>query len=304
MKKINRSETEMRKRSALDWTVLVFVVVIALVVIALSFQNTTILAEKLNLNPYLAGGLVEMFFGGLLFIRGKQRAEQKNVPLFLDAGYFASFGLVTGVNIYGLSLTNPVIGPIVGAAISGGMWLMETVLVWLWVDSNKPYQKTIRERMKDAKKEIQEEKSIQRIEWLRWEAKKPDLSLIKEARKVEEQRKKVIGDGLPEFFNQPLPQPEVHEVIATTVQKVQDQEMSHIVPIKRQIGFYSPDNEINNKPKKSPLFQANMEEREKAIETAKALANELGRKPKKKELMEKGLSDHYSRLAIKTINNR
>lgn len=189
-----------RKRTFIDKLVLAVVVTIALVVIALSFQNTALLAQELSLNPYLTAGLVEVLFASLLFIRGRQRATQRNVPVFLTLGYFVSLGFVTAVNMWGLSQENPVIGPIVGAAITGAMWLMESVLVWLWVDSHKPHKKSMRERKREAEKEIKEKKLNQRIQWLYWEADKPDLDLIREAREAEEKRKKVVADGLPEFF--------------------------------------------------------------------------------------------------------
>lgn len=187
-------------RTFVDKLVLGVVVTIALVVIALSFQNTALLAQELSLNPYLTAGLVEVLFASLLFIRGRQRATQRNVPVFLTLGYFVSLGFVTAVNMWGLSQENPVIGPIVGAAITGAMWLMESVLVWLWVDSHKPHKKSMRERKREAEKEIKEKKLNQRIQWLYWEADKPDLDLIREAREAEEKRKKVVADGLPEFF--------------------------------------------------------------------------------------------------------
>ncbi|MCH5584592.1 hypothetical protein MK805_06365 [Shimazuella sp. AN120528] len=56
----------MKKRTPLDIVVLGIVVVIALIVIALSFQNTTKLSGGLGLNPYLTAGLVEILFASLL----------------------------------------------------------------------------------------------------------------------------------------------------------------------------------------------------------------------------------------------
>lgn len=191
-----------KKRTLIDWIVLGIVVIIAMVVIALSFSNTAKLAATLSLNPYLTAGLVEVLFGSLLFIRGRQRATQKNVPLFLDVGYFLSLGFVTGVNMWGLAQENALIGGIVGLTISGAMWLMETVLVWLWVDADKPSVKSIRDQMREAKRAIQEEKARQRIEWMQFEAQKLDLKLIKDARKAEQRRKEILEDGLPEFFQQ------------------------------------------------------------------------------------------------------
>src|SRR5690606_29125468 len=121
-------EPQQRKRTVLDWTILCVVVAIAAVVILLSFTNTAKLAVELGLNEYLTAGLVELLFASLLFIRGRQRALQRNVPFFLSVGYFASLGFVTGVNMWGLAIENPTIGPIVGVAISLAMWLMESTL--------------------------------------------------------------------------------------------------------------------------------------------------------------------------------
>src|SRR5699024_7012638 len=191
---------ERKGRTLLDKLVLWVVVIIAGIVIALSFHNTSLLARELSLNPYLAAGLVEILFGSLLFIRGRQRALQRNVPLFLTIGYFVSLAFVTGVNMYGLFRENPFVGPVVGLAISGAMWLMESTMVWLWVDSHKPHQKSVRELEREAKKEIKKIKLMQRIEWMRWEAQKPDLSLIRKARMADEKRVEVVEKGLPEFF--------------------------------------------------------------------------------------------------------
>lgn len=193
-------EKEKRKRSLLDKVILGVVVLIAGVVVALSFQNTAKLAEELRLHPYLTAGLVELLFASLLFIRGRQRATQKNVPLFLSIGYFASLGFVTGVNMYGLYGENPIVGPIVGGAISAAMWLMENVLVWLWVDSHRPHKKSMKELKREAQREIKELKLKQKIEWMKWEAQKPDLTLIRKAREMEERRRGIVGDGLPIFF--------------------------------------------------------------------------------------------------------
>src|SRR5690606_572349 len=193
-------ESEERERTILDWLVLGVVVAIALVVIALSFSNTTKLASELGLDPYLTAGLVEILFASLLFIRGRQRATQRNVPFFLNAGYFLSFLFVTGVNVWGLSQESPFIGAIVGASVSGAMWLMESVLVWLWVDSHRPHKKKMKELKREVKKQIEEIKLRQQIDWMLWEAKKPDMALIEKARKVEEKRKSITKKGIPEFF--------------------------------------------------------------------------------------------------------
>lgn len=283
------------KRKLLDWIMLAIVGIIAFVVILLSFKHTTELARKLDLNPYATAGLVELLFGSLLFLRGRQRALKRNVPLFIEMGYFASFLIVTAVNVYGLHQKSPAVGPIVGISISGAMWLMESTFVWLWTAAHEPHKKSLRERMREAKKEIQEEKIIQRIEWMKWESKKPDLKLIQDARAEEEKRKKIVGDGLPEFFLRE-PEPVKQKIVADPITILQ--ESGGVFPM-RKIGFH-----MEPKPMPTPgpsRFQPNLEARAQAIETAKSLKEKLGRIPTKKELIERGLTDHYSRVALEAL---
>jgi hypothetical protein len=286
----------MRKRTFIDWAVLAIVVLIAGVVIALSFTNTAKLADSLHMNPYLTAGIVELLFGGLLFIRGRQRATQKNVPLFIEIGYFASLAAVTAVNMWGLAQENIVIGCIVGLAISGAMWLMESTLVWLWIDSHKPHVRSVKDLMKEAQREIAEEKVIQRIGWMRSEARKPDLELIKDARRAEEKRKEIVGDGLPEYFRQGEPEQIVVTPIPVEEDEHEEEQGNQVIPFIRPIGFHQEE-QPKKKTTTNGLFQPNLEARAKAIQVAKQLADELGRIPSKPELMEQGLTDYYSRFA-------
>lgn len=308
-----------KKRSIADKLVIGIVALIALVIISLSFKHTAEIAKMLDLPPAGIAFIVEILFAALLFLRAKQRALQLNVPLFLHLGYFAVFLIVTGTNMYGLSIKQPVLGPIFGVIISGSMWLMENVLVWLWTASHEPHQKSPRELMREAKQEIKEEKIIQKIEWMKWEAKKPDLKLIKKARAAEEERKKVVGDGLPEFFRQEI-EPvkkivaELEETKPRTIDVQEpDPEPVHkpvqtveVAPM-RQIGFHVEP--LKPEPQKTksgpaPLFQPNLEARAKAIQTAKQLKEELGRLPKKRELIEKGLSEYYAKWARQELKNQ
>lgn len=298
----------MKKRTMIDLVVLAIVVIIAGIIIALSFGNTAKLAEGLGLNPYLTAGLVEALFASLLFIRGRQRATQRNVPIFLEAGYWISLGFVTAVNMWGLAQENAVIGSIVGLAISGAMWLMEQTLVWLWTDSHSPYEQSVGERMREAKKIIAEEKVIQNIEWLKWEAKKPDLKLIEKARKAEEKREETVGDGLPEFFLQQPEQNPIEVVAKPVIVDIEEDKKAEVIPM-RQIGFQMQKTEEKTMEKTretaketaSRRFRANEEKRAKAIETARRKAEELGRIPTPKELMSEGLSKHYSQFAIRSL---
>ncbi len=144
------------------------------------------------------------------------------------------------------------------------------------------------------------------------EARKPDLPLIRKARAEEEKRKTVVGESLPEFFRQE--KEPIKEMIAelkdsepkTIVQeepktKQEPERAAEVVPIKRQIGFHIETSKP--KPGHAPLFHPNLEARAKAIQTAKQLKEELGRIPKKRELIEKGLTDHYARMALSELKN-
>lgn len=191
-----------QERSLIDKLILAVVGILAVTIIALSFHNTAALAMVLKLNPHLAACLVEMLFGSLLFIRARQRALQRNVPLFLDIGYFISLAFVTGVNMWGLGQIHHT-GYVFGAAITGAMWLMENTLVWLWTDSHRPHEKSVREMKREVRKEIERARELQWIAWKRFELQKPDLALIKRARKAEREREKVVKEGLPYFFQTP-----------------------------------------------------------------------------------------------------
>jgi hypothetical protein len=286
-----------RPKGFVEWAVLIAVVAVALVVVALSAGNTFKLASELRLNPYLTAGLVELLFSTLLFLRGRQRALGRNVPVFLTIGYYVSFGFVTAVNVCGLAQINLYVGPPVGIAISSALWLMENLLVWFWTDSHKPHQETLREKKRRIKREIREEKEIQKLEYLKYEASLPDLKLVEIARAAQKKREEVLAEGLPDFFKR---EP-VKEVIAepVTAEPVKKEEPA-IVPIrKRPIGFHAEMEE-----KKPPRFTPNLEARAKAIKTAERLQEELGRIPKKAELMKQGLTEHYSKYAIKTLKAR
>jgi hypothetical protein len=80
---------------------------------------------------------------------------------------------------------------------------------------------------------------------------------------------------------------------------IKDDPQEIVIPLKRQIGF----NREEMQKKSSSLFQPNIKAREKAVQTAKQLSEDLGRIPTTKELMEQGLTEHYSRLARKEIES-
>jgi uncharacterized membrane protein YdcZ (DUF606 family) len=284
---------------------------IAGVIVALSFGQTAKLAEMVGATEWYKkigfAVLVEILFTISLLTRANQRARGKHVPWFLNVGYYGMLTTITVINITVLYRIHPIAGPFVGGLISAAMLYTESLFVWLNTDADKPHQKSLRSRKREAKRQVKEMKEIQKIEWLKWEAQKPDLKLIRMARKAEEKRKEVVGDGLPEFFLQlqkkePIKEivAELHETQPKTVDVQDQKEAKELVPFRRQIGFHMErtDHAADPKPKSpAPRFQPNMEARAKAIETAKKLKEELGRLPKQRELMENGLSEYYAKWA-------
>lgn len=291
-----------RKWKFVDWVVLLIVVLNALIVITLSFGNTAKLAATLSLNPYLTAGLVELMFGTLLFLRGRQRSLSLNVPIILSAGYFASFAFVTAVNMWGLGQEHAVIGLMVGAAISGAMWLMENILVWLVTDADKPYQKTLRDRIRETKQMIKEEKACQRLEWMKWEAQKPDLKLIKAARRAEQKRKEILKDGLPEFFQ--IKESGERNKTETIVIEPKAAEIVPIKqPAKKPIGFhaikeeYEQNSEKVEDPGEQYIKQAITIARQ-MMEQGKQIGKDLGRNTLAKAA---GVTPHYAKLALQRL---
>lgn len=299
----------MRKRTKLDWVMLLIVVGVAVLIIASSFHNTKKLAEVLGMPPLLAASIVEIAFTTFLFLRGRQRALGLNTPLFLHGLYFGLLALVTGVNMWGLSIENQAWGLIIGASISGLLWGMETTLVWLWTDSHRPHQKSLWEIKREADREAKEEKIIQEIEWKKYEAKLPSLSLIKKVRKREKEREKVVAEGLPQYFLQ-KPEP-IKEIVAELERSEpkkfeveQEPKTAEIVPLGG-IGFHAEtarkESKSERKKSPAPMFRPNQEKRQEALEVAIRLESELGRVPEPKELMEEGLTKHYATFARKEL---
>lgn len=286
--------------------------------ILLSFGQTKEVAKFVGAESPLHQAAFSIILEGLfaftLLTRADQRAQGLHVPLFLNIAYYGLLGAITAINISVLYKHNPVFGPFVGVIIAGTMLYAEKLFVWKSTEANKPARKKPRELMREAKREIKEEKIMQRIEWLKWEAQKPDLKLIRMARKAEEKRKEVVGDGLPEFFLQLQKKEPIKEIVAelersepktVDVQEESDHEHKSVqLPVKRQIGFHveSPKPEPSSGP--APLFQPNLEARAKAIETAKRLKEELGRLPKQRELIESGISEYYAKWARKELKNQ
>jgi hypothetical protein len=290
----------------------------AAVIIYLSFGNTAMFAESLGLPPLGAAFLVEVLFGLLLFLRARQRAMKLKVPMFLHLGYFVVFCLVTAVNMYGLSLNNSDYGGVAGLAISGSMWLLETILVWLFTKSHEPYRKSIWRQKWEALREAWEMRMIQEIRWIKYDAERADLKLVKKVRREEKRRKKVIGDDLPEFF---LIEPEpIEELVAELketepITVIQEPEMEpvvetvDVVPIKRPIGFrmeqkQEPKPKSKSKTKPAPPFRADLETQERAIQTARELQAKLNRLPKVKEIMEEGFSEHYAKIGRNELKKK
>lgn len=146
--------------------------------------------------------------------------------------------------MYGLYLKNPTLGPVAGVAISGSMWLLESILVWLFTRSHEPYRKSLWRQKLDAIREAWEMKQIQRIEWIKYDAGRPDLTLVKKVRKIERKREKIIGNDLPAFFLEFQKQDPIKEITAElhrTEPRTINVEHTAVVPIKRPIGFHAED---------------------------------------------------------------
>lgn len=211
--------------------------------------------------------------------------------------------------MWGLSIENQAWGLIIGASISGLLWGMETTLVWLWTDSHRPHQKSLWEIKREADREAKEEKIIQEIEWKKYEAKLPSLSLIKKVRKREKEREKVVAEGLPQYFLQ-KPEP-IKEIVAELERSEpkkfeveQEPKTAEIVPLGG-IGFHAEtarkESKSERKKSPAPMFRPNQEKRQEALEVAIRLESELGRVPEPKELMEEGLTKHYATFARKEL---
>jgi hypothetical protein len=242
-------------------------ILIAVVIVSLSFNQTAELAKMVGATEkhqkFGFAVLVEILFAFSLLVRSNQRASGKHVPWLLHAGYFGMLGVVTIINMSVLYQKHPVAGPFVGALISAAMLYVESLFVWINVDADRPARKTPKQLMREAKREIEEEKIIQKIEYLKWKAKKPDLSLIKMARRDEEKRRRIeTGKSwlswpwkesieekeLPEYFRrkpEPTPEIEAEPVEPVIVQEPepepeseQEKHIAEVVPIKRPIGFH------------------------------------------------------------------
>jgi hypothetical protein len=226
------------KKTWIDWLVLVGVIAAAALVMGLSLKNTTFVAHLLRVSPILAAGLVEVFFGILLLLRGRQRATKRHVPPFVDRLYFGSFIVVTFINCYGSAVSsgNLWLGLIWGLITSGGLWGMETIGVWWLTEREKPREETFREKRRKIERQIKEEKAIQWLEWRLWVAKKRHPKLVKAARKEEEARKAVEADGLPEYFLQSVQSEQIEQIIAEPISRP----VPSAVPVPiREIGFHA-----------------------------------------------------------------
>lgn len=233
------------KRSKLDVALLLVVGVVAGFVIALSFKNTTKLAAGLSIPPWMLAVLIEITFAVLLIFRGRQRATKRYVPIFVHILYYSSFGLVTFSNMWGLYREDKTTGLVIGAAISCFMLGLEELMIFMWTKGDQPARKSPGQMMREAKKEIKEERILQKIEWMRSEAKKPDLKLVEQARKAEEKRKTVEGDRLPQFFLEREKEDPIKQIQAELVQsepKIVDVDDTDVQTLPaRRIGFHAED---------------------------------------------------------------
>jgi hypothetical protein len=296
--------------------------------ILLSFGQTKEVAEFVGAETPIHKAAFSIILEGLfaftLLTRADQRAQGLHVPLFLNVAYYGLLGSITAINISVLYRHHPIFGPPLGLLIACTMLYVEKLFVWKSTEADKPAQKKLKDMLKEAKQEIKEEQVMQEIEYLKYEARRPSLKLIKRARKDQRKRKRIEQgksilsvilpwrkneeQGLPEYFLQkkdPIKEivAELHETQPKTVDVQDQKEAKELVPFRRQIGFHME--RTDEKPKSpAPLFQPNMEARKEAIETAKRLQKELGRLPKQRELIESGISEYYAKWARKELKNQ
>ena len=256
--------------------------------------------------------ILEGLFAFTLLTRADQRAQGLHVPLFLHVAYFGLLGSITAINISVLYKYHPVAGPFIGMVIAGTMLYTERLFVWKNTEANKPAKKKPRDMLKEAEREIEEEQVMQKIEYLKHEARKPSLKLIKRARKDQHKRRRIEQgksilpwrkdeeQGLPEYFRQKKdPIQELIEINRESKPKVVEVEPDGAI-IPHKIGFHAETarrEEKTDKKQPAPLFKPNQEKRLEAIRKAEELRSELGRIPEPRELIEIGLTKHYATYA-------
>ena len=265
--------------------------------------------------------ILEGLFAFTLLTRADQRAQNLHVPIFLHVAYFGLLGAITTINISVLYQKHPIAGPFLGIVIAGTMLYTEKLFVWKNTESDKPARKTPHQLKQEAEKEIQEERVMQEIEYLKYEARKPSLNLIKRARKDEQKRRRVEKgqsiwpwkteeQELPEYFRRKKEDP-IKEIVAELERSEpkefeveQETKTAEIVPLGG-IGFHAEtarrESKSERKKSPAPLFRPNQEKRQEALEVAIRLESELGRVPEPKELMEEGLTKHYAMFARKEL---
>lgn len=238
----------------------------AAVIIGLSFGQTKEFAAKVGATNFfhqLAFAIaIEVLFAYTLLTRANQRAQRKNVPLFLNVAYVGLLGAITIINMSVLYEAHKIAGPFLGILITGTMLYVENLFVWYATESDQPAKKAPKQLLREAKKEIKEEEILQLIEYMKYEARKPSLSLIKRARRDEKKRKRIetgqsfwpwskSEEGLPEYFRKE--KPNLEEVIAEELRKTEPQTVEVdpepevepeqgtgqlVVPFRRPIGFH------------------------------------------------------------------
>jgi hypothetical protein len=288
---------------------------VALTLVTISFESTSRIAAKVGVPAAPLLALVEIPFILLLLIRAFQQAYRRDNPTWLAIGYFGSFALVTAVNMYGLSLTGGMLGVIMGICLSGMMFLMDKLFVWLILDSGKPHQQSARQMIREAQEIAKLNRTKELVKYIHWKSDQPDLSLIELTRKDAEKRAKVMEGGVPEYIQKLLDEKkhppqlvETEEVQTETVKPIVTNKpepivSTEIIPIPiRQIGF-TAETVREKKEEISPkhLFKPNTDARQQAVAVANELMEELGRLPKQKELQERGLTEYYAKFARNEI---
>ena len=285
-----------------------FMVAFIAVNIILSFGQTKEVAQlagsESRLHQVAFSIILEGLFAFTLLTRSDQRAQNLNVPIFLNVAYCGLLIAITLINITVLYQHHAIAGPFLGILITGTMLYTEKLFVWKNTEANKPARKKPRDLMKEAKKDIQEERTLQKVEWLKWEAKKPDLKLIKQARKAEEKRKAVEGDRLPRFFVEREKENPIEQIQAELVQsepKIVDVDDADVQTLPaRRIGFHAEDERrVQTSVQSSVQTVQTKKKSDIAYEIAKKMHKQNHEVPSCRQIV-KNAAEHNMKISVGT----
>jgi hypothetical protein len=276
--------------------------------ILLSFGQTKEVAEFVGAETPIHKAAFSIILEGLfaftLLTRADQRAQGLHVPLFLNVAYYGLLGSITAINISVLYRHHPIFGPPLGLLIACTMLYAERLFVWKSTEADKPARKKPRDLLKEAKRDIKEEKIMQHIEWLKWEAKKPDLKLIKQARKAEEKRKAVEGDRLPQFFLEREKEDPIKQIQAELVQsepKIVDVDDTDVQTLPaRRIGFHAEDERrVQTSVQSSVQTVQTKKKSDIAYEIAKKMHKQNHEVPSCRQIV-KNAAEHNMKISVGT----